>query len=287
MNRRRSFAAMASVFVVAATLVATAPVPASAAINPPTYLRHIGFSGHAGVYAWGMATGRDGAILTSDYNNYDIKRYSTSGALLQSFSGVGSGPCQNFQPYGITVDPNSGAIYMLDTNNGQLEMFNPDGSCNKTVNMRVNGAAYTPRMAVNPQGLIYVVNSHNLPNFNSSIMIYNSAGTFVRSVPFGTASTADGRFNTIRGIAIDPVTGEVYMSDAGNGRVQVFSPDLSTYLRKFGTPGPRAVRDASVATCAAWRSTRRTTGSTSVTQRKDRWRSTRSAGRRERSRSRS
>jgi DNA-binding beta-propeller fold protein YncE len=126
---------------------------------------------------------------------------------------------------------------MLDTNNGHLEMFNPDGSCNKTVNMRVNGAAYTPRMAVNPQGLIYVVNSHNLPNFNNSIMIYNSAGTFVRSVPFGTASTANGRFNTIRGIAIDPVTGEVYLNDAGNGRVQVFSPDLSTYLRKFGTPG--------------------------------------------------
>ncbi len=96
---------------------------------------------------------------------------------------------------------------MLDTNNGQLETFAPNGSCIKTVNMRVNGAAYTPRMAVNPQGLIYVVNSHNLPNFNNSIMIYNSAGTFVRSVPFGTASTANGRFNTIRGIAIDPVTG--------------------------------------------------------------------------------
>jgi tripartite motif-containing protein 71 len=238
MQIRRSFGALASALVVATTLVATSPVPASAAIVPPTFLRTMGFSGHAGVYAWGMATAIDGTILTSDYNNYVIRRYSTSGTLLQSFSGVGSGPCQNFQPYGITVDPNSGTIYMLDTNNGQLETFAPNGTCIRSVNMRANGAAYTPRMAVNPQGLVYVVNSHNLPNFNNSIMIYNSAGAFVRSVPFGTATTVDGRFNTIRGIAIDPVTGEVYMNDAGNGRVQVFSPDLSTYLRKFGTPGP-------------------------------------------------
>ena len=59
---------------------------------------------------------------------------------------------------------------MMDTNNGQLEMFRPGRiDATRQVNMRVNGAAYTPRMAVNPQGLIYVVNSHNLPNFNSSI----------------------------------------------------------------------------------------------------------------------
>ena len=65
MTRRRSFGALASALVVAATLVATAPVPASAAITTPTYLRHIGFPGHAGVYAWGMATVIDGTIVTS------------------------------------------------------------------------------------------------------------------------------------------------------------------------------------------------------------------------------
>lgn len=237
MQVRRTFATFASALIVAGTLVAASPVPASAAITPPTFVRTIGASGHAGVYAWGMATAADGTILTSDYNNYVIRRYSTSGALLQSFSSGGTGPCQNTQPYGIAVDPNRGTIFMQDTNNAQMEMFAANGTCTKTIDMRVNGAAYTPRMAVNPQGLVYVINSHNLPNFRNSIMIYDSTGAYVRTVALGTSSTADGAFNTIRGIAIDPVTGEVYLNDSGNGRVQVFSPDMSTFLRKFGRAG--------------------------------------------------
>ena len=61
------------------------------AIAAPTFQRHIGFSGHAGVYAWGMATAKDGSILVGDYWNYSIRRYSTDGRLLQTISERGTG----------------------------------------------------------------------------------------------------------------------------------------------------------------------------------------------------
>ena len=68
-------AALATLLAMAASLLT---VPAANAAVTATWVRQIGKPGHAGLYAWGAATALDGSILVGDYNNYNVKRYSTT-----------------------------------------------------------------------------------------------------------------------------------------------------------------------------------------------------------------
>ncbi len=104
LRRIRSRLLAALMLSIAATAGALT-FPAGAAITTPTYLRTIGFPGHAGVYAWGMATGIDGSIVVSDYNNYVLHRFTPEGELINTFSGRGREPGQTSQPYGVAVEP--------------------------------------------------------------------------------------------------------------------------------------------------------------------------------------
>jgi DNA-binding beta-propeller fold protein YncE len=65
---------------------------------------------------------------------------------------------------------------------------------------------------------------------------------------FGETGILDGQFQGLWGIASDPTTGNLYVTDFGNDRVQEFSA-VGTFLAAFGSPGsgngllssPRAV----------------------------------------------
>src|SRR5687767_12056535 len=110
-----------------AMLVVVVPTRAQTFI-PPTYVGTIGQPGHAGVYAWGMATAQDGSLLVGDYWNYQIRRFDTEGNLLQTIGSRGGGLGQNQAPYGIAVDPNDGSFYVADYNSDwEIDKFSATG----------------------------------------------------------------------------------------------------------------------------------------------------------------
>ncbi len=53
---------------------------------------------------------------------------------------------------------------------------------------------------------------------------------------WGSHGSAPGQFDLPWGIAVNPSTGEVYVADQNNNRVQVFDPN-GAFLRQFGTQG--------------------------------------------------
>ncbi len=53
---------------------------------------------------------------------------------------------------------------------------------------------------------------------------------------WGTHGTGDGQFDGPAGVAIDPTTGDIYVTDTENHRVQKFDAD-GTFLAKWGTEG--------------------------------------------------
>jgi tripartite motif-containing protein 71 len=221
----------------AAILAALLTSPAGASFATPAWQRQIGRPGHAFVYPWGMATAIDGTILTSDYNNYRIRRFSPDGAWLQDISSLGSGPGQTNQPYGIAVDPNDGSIYLADVVNNEIDKFNAAGKWQFAIKPSapdLGPYVYTPRLAVNSLGWVYVVSSHNLtPDWPHRVLVYDQAGTLMNE--FGSNGTGDGQFNVMRGIGIGPGD-EVFVADNGNRRIQVFDRD-GHFLRKFGRGG--------------------------------------------------
>jgi hypothetical protein len=65
------------------------------------------------------------------------------------------------------------------------------------------------------------------------IRVYNTSGVFQRTIGNGNGS-GDGEFQfAVQGLA--ELGGEIYASDSGNDRIQVFDPD-GTYKRQWATP---------------------------------------------------
>ena len=52
---------------------------------------------------------------------------------------------------------------------------------------------------------------------------------------WGTVGTGDGNFTSPSGVAVDS-TGDVYVADSGNSRIQKFTP-TGTFITKWGSLG--------------------------------------------------
>lgn len=87
----------------------------------------------------------------------------------------------------------------------------------------------TADVAWDRAGNIYVADGASTTAGNARIAKFDKDGHFIKS--WGARGSETGRFNGIRGIAID-ANGAVYVADAGNKRIQVFDAD-GTFVRQI------------------------------------------------------
>ncbi len=107
-----------------------------------TFYKSIGFSGPAGIYAYGMDwDSSDNSILVGDYWNYRVQRFSTSGSHLASYSDI-TGPKANggvqSAAYDIAADPtdvvDGGASYWAaDQGSSNFVEFSHTGNWLQTI----------------------------------------------------------------------------------------------------------------------------------------------------------
>nr|NCR42073.1 6-bladed beta-propeller [Microcystis aeruginosa W13-11] len=128
-------------------------------------------------------------------------------------------------PFGIAVG-SGGNIYVADTFNSRVQVFNPSGVFQSAFGSFGTGDgefSFPNGIAVGSGGNIYVADT-----FNSRVQVFNSNGVFQSA--FGSGGSGDGEFFIPVGIAVDG-GGNIYVADARNNRVQVFSqsqPPVST-----------------------------------------------------------
>jgi tripartite motif-containing protein 71 len=203
---------------------------AAPSLTAPTFKLQIGQPGSAFVYPWGMAFDpASGTILTTDYNNYQVRRFSTSGTPLAVYSNKAALNTQ--QPYSVVVDPTTDD-FLVDYLEGYLR-YTSTGTLLDTVSASAEGAFYAPWMTVNPAtSNVYVANSNSATGHNF-VLMYNGSDSFLGE--FGTTGTSCslGEFGLIRGMDVDSA-GNVYVNDVSNNCVQVFS-STGTFLRYFST----------------------------------------------------
>lgn len=67
----------------------------------------------------------------------------------------------------------------------------------------------------------------------------NDKGEFVKIFQFGSRGINAGQFSHPRGIAVNPVSDFIYISDMKNNRIQIFKPEspVPRYAEKFGASG--------------------------------------------------
>lgn len=166
---------------------------------------------------------------------------------LQDSPGRGSALGQFDTPMGIAFTPDEEVILVVDSINMRVERFTSTGefigAWNEETDPNLSFASAfntgPTGLTVSDEGLIYIADT-----WNHRIVVMDRSGQFVREIgqrggqvnlednPDPTIDT--GLFFGPRDIAVHD--GEIFVTDTGNERVQVFASD-GTFLRAFGGYG--------------------------------------------------
>jgi DNA-binding beta-propeller fold protein YncE len=185
-----------------------------------------------------IASDAAGNVYVPNAPNNEVQEYSSTGTLLNTFSGSGAAALS--APTGVAVD-GSGNVWVSDTGNGRVEEFDPtgvavDGSGNVWVSDTGNGRveAFDPTgatvlttitspgvedVAVDSAGDVYASVSGAS---GSHVIEYDSTGTQIDDFGLGTIGTSG--FGSPNSIAVNNTA--VYVADGGNNVVWIFGPPV-------------------------------------------------------------
>lgn len=143
-----------------------------------------------------------------------------TGAHLFDFGKRGSGNGEFNLPRDIAVGPD-GRLYVVDTGNFRVQIFDRDGNFQKTFGSlgRQFGSFARPReVAVDRQGLVYVSDA----GFGN-MQIFDADGQLLMFIGARSERDQPARYMLISGVAVDR-DGRVYTTDEFFRRVDVFRP---------------------------------------------------------------
>ena len=134
-------------------------------------------------------------------------------------------------PWGVAVTKNE-EIIVAEKTATRITILNREGEKVRSFGTRgiKEGEFTNPRgVAISHDGHILVTDEHRLQKRTFD-------GNHVKSV--GSSNTGNGplQFNDPRGITVHPTTGQIFIADTYNHRIQVLNNDL-TYSHSFGTRG--------------------------------------------------
>jgi len=187
----------------------------------------------------GVAVLSSGNIVVIDaWDQEEIDVYNAAGILQFSFDGTTGGGDLFDKPKGVAVD-GSDKIYVADSDNDQIQIFNsagsflskfgsfcklfgfgsptagcvdPDGGGPLELG---DGQFNRPNgIAVGSTGIIYVADDNN-----DRIQLFDSSGSFLAKI--GSSGSGDAEFDDLRDVAVDS-SGKFYVADEDNNRIQVF-----------------------------------------------------------------
>jgi streptogramin lyase len=151
----------------------------------------------------GVTIDSSGNVWVADYGNNRIQEFSEAGAFVRAFGSEGPAAGQLKGPTSIAVD--SAGVYVADYGNNRLEEFSTAGAFVRAIGWGVtNGEA---KLEVCTSGC-----------------------------QAGIAGAGSGQFNLPREIVAEASTGDLYVTDSDNNRVEEFTSS-GAFLTAFGTTG--------------------------------------------------
>ncbi len=154
-----------------------------------------------------LAIDGEGNVYVVDTRNHRVQKFTNDGILLGGWGGYGSRDGEFHLPWGITID-HQGDVYIADWKNHRVQKFSPEGSFLAQFGWPAEGAG-----------------------------IRTYPKSYPRNHPFShlwrLGSGNRGELNHPSGVAVD-MDGDVYVSDWGNNRVQIYQPDGEFFAAIYG-----------------------------------------------------
>ncbi|MGZ3755123.1 MAG: putative Ig domain-containing protein [Mucilaginibacter sp.] len=155
-------------------------------------------------------------IYVTDYTNKTVYKINSSGTVLATITGF------TYAPYGVVTDA-SNNVYIVDVNDGNLGLGAAGPGIIRKVAAGATGSVtattFLSGLTGEPYGIAVVGN-----DFYVSLLLSNTVVKYVNGVTGGTTQTAFASgFNAPRNIGND-ASGNIYVADYGNNRVQVIPP---------------------------------------------------------------
>ncbi len=162
------------------------------------------------------------SVWATDTNNSRVEKFTTGGKYSSKFGTAGTGNLQFNTPTGITAVP--GHLYVDDYLNHRVQEVSTAGAYEGQFGEYGRGYGQLTGpigIAADPKtGDLYVTDV-----WSSRVEVFTPAGSFVASL--GSSGSGNGQFTEPLGIAISAATstsGQLYVLDAGNSRVQSWTP---------------------------------------------------------------
>ncbi len=180
----------------------------------------------------GIEVDSDGNVYVADPGNGNVHVFGSDGAWRFD---VGSKSLFPGDLRGITVDDASDRLYVANSQVGTIEVFDLAGTHLGTFGGLGAGDGEfldgARQMAITPDDHLWAADYAS-----ERVQEFSMGGTYLGQFPRPPQQPDPAGLASARGVAVDPVTGDVLVADNWNQRVQRFAPD-GTLLQTFGQRG--------------------------------------------------
>ena len=160
--------------------------------------------------------------------------YKSKTQSIISVCDRGTGNEQLNSPEGVTVDPNTGNIYVADWCNNCVKVFD-----NTAKYLLMFGDGKREGKMSCPKGLL-IRGKKVFVSHSDCILVYQLDGKFVSRI--GSRGSGKLQFNCPWGLSTDEYNNDIYICDNGNNRIQIISENLQ-YRSQFGKDTLHCPRD--------------------------------------------
>ena len=179
-------------------------------------------------YPRGVAVSNDGHLLVTDQHR--LQKLTFDGVCVQSVGSSmrGSGQLQFDYPKGITVHPITGLVFVADSYNDRIQVFNSDLTYAHSIILHGDTQLnYPSDVSLDSDGCVYVAEWNN-----HCITKLTTTGEYITR--FGSKGSAPGQLHYPSSLTIN--NNLVYVSEYCNNGVSVFDTK-GTFLHCFGKRG--------------------------------------------------